>query len=86
MHKLAPTSLYRLRTLAQTGARFYKPSTYMRRLEALGLITATGQTDPAVRSAEYRITAAGEAELEERYGPSSAEPADVSPRLAGWHA
>ncbi|GJE11076.1 hypothetical protein FOHLNKBM_2114 [Methylobacterium longum] len=86
MHKLAPTSLYRLRTLAQTGGRFYKPSDYTRRLEALGLITATGQTDPKARSAEYRITAAGQAELERRYGSSWAEPEVETRLLAGWRA
>jgi DNA-binding PadR family transcriptional regulator len=74
MHKLAPTSLYRLQTLAQTGARFYQVSVYMRRLEVLGLIEATGRADPEKDSAEYRITDSGRAELEERYGPSSTTP------------
>ncbi|QGY05928.1 hypothetical protein MMSR116_31570 [Methylobacterium mesophilicum SR1.6/6] len=74
MHKLAPGSLYRLRTLAQTGARFYQVSVYMRRMEVLGLIEATGRTDPEKDSAEYSITDAGRAELEERYGPSSTMP------------
>lgn len=71
MHKLAPGSLYRLQTLAQNGARFYQVSVYMRRLETLGLVVATGRTDPSADSVEYRITDAGRAELEERYGPSS---------------
>lgn len=84
MYKLPPTSLYRLRTLAQPGARFYKVNAYVRRLEVLGLIAATGRTDPAVRSAEYTITAAGQAELEQRYGSLSTAP--VGPLLAGWRA
>jgi hypothetical protein len=74
MHKLAPASLYRLQTLAQTGARFYQVSVYIRRLETLGLVVATGRTDPSADSAEYRITDVGRAELEERYGPSSPKP------------
>ncbi|MGU3663293.1 hypothetical protein ACLBX9_03735 [Methylobacterium sp. A49B] len=76
MHKLAPASLYRLRTLAQTGPRFYQVSAYMRRMEVLGLIAATGRTDPATDSAEYRITDAGTAELATRYGSSSTKPRD----------
>lgn len=74
MHKLAPASLYRLETLAQTGARFYQVTVYMRRLEELGLIEATGRTEPEKDSAEYRITEAGRAELEKRYGSSSTKP------------
>ncbi|GJE15118.1 hypothetical protein [Methylobacterium longum] len=76
MHKLAPTSLYRLQTLAQTGARFYQVTAYMRRLEVLGLVAATGRTDPKARSAEYQITDAGQAELREHFGPSSTAPID----------
>ncbi|MGU3416995.1 hypothetical protein [Methylobacterium sp. D54C] len=71
MYKLPPGSLYRLRTLAQTGARFYQMSGYMRRLEVLGLIVATGRTDPDTNAVEYGITDAGRAELEERHGPLS---------------
>jgi hypothetical protein len=71
MHKLAPGSLYRLQLLAENGARFYQVSVYMRRLETLGLVVGTGQADPSSDSIEYRITDAGRAELEERYGPSS---------------
>ncbi|SEP09399.1 Transcriptional regulator PadR-like family protein [Methylobacterium sp. UNC300MFChir4.1] len=70
MYKLPPGSLYRLRTLAQTGARFYQVSGYMRRMEVLGLIEATGRTDPGSKTVEYRITDAGRAELEERHGLS----------------
>jgi len=69
MHKLAHASLYRLQTLAQTGARFYQVSVYIRRLETLGLVVATGRTGPSADSAEYKITDVGRAELEERYGP-----------------
>jgi chromosome segregation and condensation protein ScpB len=76
MHKLAPTSLYRLQTLAQAGARFYQVTTYMRRLEVLGLVAATGRTDPAAKSIEYQITDAGRVELQERFGPSSTTPID----------
>jgi len=71
MHKLPPASLYRLRTLSAAGPRFYQVSVYMRRLETLGLVAATGRSDPAADSVEYRITDAGCAELVERYGPSS---------------
>ena len=74
MHKLAPGSLYRLQILAQTGARFYRMSVYVRRLVALELIEPTGRTDPEKDSAEYRITEAGRAELVERYGPASLKP------------
>jgi DNA-binding PadR family transcriptional regulator len=74
MHKLPPASLYRLQTLAQTGARFYRVTAYMRRLEVLGLIAATGRATPISDSAEYTITDAGRAELEERYGPASTKP------------
>jgi DNA-binding PadR family transcriptional regulator len=74
MHKLAPTSLYRLQTLAQTGPRFYQVTAYMRRLEVLGLVSATGRTDPERDSAEYHITDAGRVELQERFGPSSTTP------------
>jgi len=69
MHKLAPNSLSRLQTLSTLGPRFYQVSVYMRRLETLGLVVATGQADPAADSVEYEITDAGRAELEERYGP-----------------
>lgn len=69
MHKLTPLSLYRLDTLAATGPRFYRTAAYMRRLEVLGLIAATGRADPTERF-EYQITDAGRAELIERYGPS----------------
>jgi hypothetical protein len=74
MHKLAPGSLYRLQLLAENGARFYQVSVYMRRLKTLGLVVGTGQADPSSDSIEYRITDAGRAELEERYGPSSPKP------------
>ncbi|MCJ2102484.1 hypothetical protein [Methylobacterium sp. E-046] len=74
MHKLAPTSLYRLQTLAQTGARFYRVTAYMRRLEVLGLVAATGRTDPDRDSAEYEITDAGRSELQERFGEDSLKP------------
>jgi len=74
MHKLAPTSLYRLQTLAQTGPRFYQVTAYMRRLEVLGLVAASGRTDPERDSAEYQITDAGRVELQERFGPSSTTP------------
>lgn len=74
MHKLAPASLYRLQTLAQTGARFYQVTAYMRRLEMLGLVAVTGRTDPDRDSAEYQITDAGRAELQERFGPTSMTP------------
>jgi hypothetical protein len=40
MHKLAPTSLYRLRNLAETAPRFYQISVYMRRLEMPGLVAS----------------------------------------------
>ncbi|MCJ2015826.1 hypothetical protein MKK84_00025 [Methylobacterium sp. E-065] len=71
MHKLAPTSISRLQALSALGPRFYKVSVYMRRLETLGLVAATGRSDPAANSVEYEITDAGCAELEERYGPSA---------------
>jgi hypothetical protein len=71
MHKLAPNSLSRLQILATLGPRFYQVSVYMRRLETLGLVEATGRADPAADSVEYRITDAGCAELQERYGPPS---------------
>ena len=71
MHKLPPTSLYRLQTLSQTGARFYQVTAYMRRLEVLGLVAATGQTDPENGTVQYRITDAGRAELQERFGEGS---------------
>lgn len=70
MHKLAPSSLSRLQSLSTLGPRFYQVSVYMRRLETLGLVVATGQAHPAADSVEYEITDAGRAELEERYGPS----------------
>jgi chromosome segregation and condensation protein ScpB len=69
MHKLPPTSIYRLRSLAVAGPRFYQVSGFMRRLEVLQLVAATGRTDPEARSVEYRITEAGHAELAERYEP-----------------
>jgi hypothetical protein len=65
MHKLPPTSLYRLQTLAKAGPRFYRVNLHMRRLEILQLVAATGRTEPGTRSVEYRITDAGLAELEE---------------------
>ncbi|MGU3663587.1 hypothetical protein ACLBX9_05290 [Methylobacterium sp. A49B] len=68
MYKLPPASLYRLQTLAQTGARFYQVTAYMRRLEVLGLVAATGRTDPEKKIVEYQITEAGRAELQERFG------------------
>ncbi|TXN00223.1 hypothetical protein FV222_12035 [Methylobacterium sp. WL103] len=74
MHKLPPGSLYRLQTLAQTGARFYKVNAYMRRLEVLGLIVATGRTDQKTDCSEYRITEGGRAELKERYDPPTTDP------------
>ncbi|GJD47265.1 hypothetical protein AFCDBAGC_5158 [Methylobacterium cerastii] len=74
MYKLPPGSLYRLQTLAQTGARFYKVSAYMRRLEVLGLVVATGRTDPRTNCSEYRITESGRAELKERYDLPSIDP------------
>ncbi|WP_267427564.1 hypothetical protein [Methylobacterium sp. GC_Met_2] len=70
MHKLAPTSLSRLQALSTLGPRFYQVSVYMRRLETLGLVAATGRSDPAADSVEYKITDTGRAELEERYGSS----------------
>jgi hypothetical protein len=68
MHKLPPGSLYRLQTLATVGPRFYQVTVYVRRLETLGLIVATGRADPEAKSAEFEITHAGRAELIERYG------------------
>ena len=73
MHKLAPNSLYRLRNLAANGPRFYQISVYMRRLETLGLVVATGRARPAEDSVEYAITPAGHQELIERYGASWSE-------------
>jgi hypothetical protein len=70
MHKLSPTSIYRLRSLAAAGPRFYQANAFTRRLEVLGLIDATGRSNPRDRTAEYRITEAGRAELLDRYGPS----------------
>ncbi|WP_244007915.1 hypothetical protein [Methylobacterium sp. E-005] len=49
---------------------------YMRRLEVLGLVAATGRTEPDKDSVEYEITHAGQAELEERYGPLPQQPFD----------
>ena len=57
-------------------ARFYQVTAYMRRLEVLGLVVATGRTDPGAKSAEYQITGAGQAELQERFGPSSTKPTE----------
>ncbi|MCJ2041880.1 hypothetical protein MKK55_23405 [Methylobacterium sp. J-059] len=74
MHKLPPGSLYRLQTLAQTGASFYKLTAYMRRLEVLGMVVATGRTAPEKDLNEYRITDAGRAELKDRYDPPSTNP------------
>jgi hypothetical protein len=74
MYKLPPASLYRLRLLAETGPRFYPVTAYMRRLEVLGLVAPTGRTDLDKNSAEYEITNAGRAELEDRYGPASTRP------------
>ena len=79
MHKLPPTSLYRLQMLAQTGPRFYQVSVYMRRLETLGLVAATGRTDPSADGVEYQITDAGQAELEERYGTAAPPGKPVEP-------
>ncbi|MCJ2105615.1 hypothetical protein MKK70_09540 [Methylobacterium sp. E-041] len=76
MHKLPPGSLYRLQTLAQTGASFYKVTAYMRRLEVLGLVVATGRTDPKTDCSEYRITEGGRAELRERYDPPAPDPSE----------
>ena len=70
MHKLVPGSLSRLQALSTLGPRFYQVSVYMRRMETLGLVVATGRSDPGADSVEYEITDAGRAELEERYGPS----------------
>lgn len=70
MHKLPPTSIYRLQSLAVAGPRFYQANAFTRRLEVLGLIVATGRTDPRERTSEYSITEAGRAELVDRYGPS----------------
>ena len=70
MHKLAPSSLSRLRTLAATGPQFYQINVYMQRLETLGLVVGTGRARPAEDSAEYEITASGRQELIERYGAS----------------
>ncbi|MCJ2070848.1 hypothetical protein MKK75_18985 [Methylobacterium sp. J-030] len=79
MHKLPPTSLYRLQMLAETGPRFYQVSVYMRRLETLGLVAATGRTDPSADSVEYRITDAGQADLKERYGTAAPSGKPVEP-------
>ena len=70
MHKLAPGSISRLQNLSTLGPRFYQVSVYMRRLETVGLVAATGRSDPASDSVEYEITDAGRVELEERYGSS----------------
>ena len=70
MHKLPPTSIYRLRSLAVAGPRFYQVNAFTRRLEVLGMIDATGRTNPQDRTAEYRITEAGRVELLDRYGSS----------------
>jgi len=70
MHKLPPTSIYRLQSLAAAGPRFYQANAFTRRLEVLGMIAATGRTNPKDKTAEYRITEAGWAELDDRYGPS----------------
>jgi hypothetical protein len=69
MHKLPPTSIYRLQSLA-AGPRFYQENAFTRRLEVLGLTDTTGRTNTKDRTAEYRITEAGRAELLDRYGPS----------------
>ena len=74
MHKLPPMSLYQLRLLSADGPRFYKVTAYLRRLEVLQLINATGRTDMALGSIEYQITDAGRAELAERYGPAYPPP------------
>ncbi len=74
MFRLPPTSMYRLQTLAQTGPRFYQVTAYMRRLEVLGLVAATGRTDPGKKAVEYWITDAGRAELQQRFGPFSTTP------------
>ena len=68
MHRLPPGSIYRLQILAQTGPRFYQLTAYMRRLEVLGLVAATGRADPEKDTAEYQITDAGRVELHERFG------------------
>ncbi|WP_267428409.1 hypothetical protein [Methylobacterium sp. GC_Met_2] len=47
---------------------------YMRRLEVLGLVAATGRTDPGKKAVEYWITDAGRAELQQRFGPFSTTP------------
>lgn len=70
MHKLPPTSIYRLRSLEVAGPRFYQANAFMRRLEVLQLVVATGRTDLESRSVEYRITDAGRAELANRYESS----------------
>jgi hypothetical protein len=76
MHKLSPGSLYRLRNLATTGPRFYQISVYMRRLETLKLVVATGRANTAKDSVEYEVTAAGRLELIERYGVSWSDPVE----------
>ncbi|WP_246688332.1 hypothetical protein [Methylobacterium sp. WL120] len=47
---------------------------YMRRLEVLGLIVATGRREPETDCGEYRITDGGRAELKERYDPPPTDP------------
>jgi hypothetical protein len=74
MHKLPPASVYRLQSLGAAGPRFYQATAFMRRLEVLQLVVATGRTDLEARSVEYRFTDAGVAELEERYGPPPTRP------------
>jgi hypothetical protein len=69
VHVVPPTSNYRLRSPATAGPRFYQVNAFLRRLEVLELVAATGRTDPEVRSMEYSITDAGLAELAERYEP-----------------
>ncbi len=68
MHKLAPNIISRLQALSALGPRFYRVSVYMRRLETLGLVAATGRSDSAFDGVEYKITDASCAELVEQYG------------------
>jgi hypothetical protein len=68
MHKLSSASIYRLRSLAAAGPRFYQADALIRRLEVLQLVVASGRTGLEARSVEYRITDAGRAELADRYG------------------
>ncbi|MCJ2062934.1 hypothetical protein MKK63_09450 [Methylobacterium sp. J-088] len=67
MHKIAPGSISRLQALSALGPRFYRASVYVRRLETLGLVAATGRSDPSFVGVEYEIADAGCAELEEQY-------------------